>query len=337
MNFRRTAAAAFFAAGSLTMTAQGAGWVMSTIPGAQGLYYYDETGARKTDGWKWIDGDRDSISECYYFDAAGRLVTGQTLPDGNTVDENGCWIVDGKVQTIDDLPDDMPSPGPAAEETAAEETAAIPPASPEEIRAYYADSLIAGDSVIEDFTLYGLYKDPIFADTKFLGVRSYSLHLADRPITAKSPQPLYLGEKRYLWACVKLMGVKRVFLFFGINDVDRGNDTPEQYLKLIDRIKAVAPETEIHILSCTYCVPGSGTANLNSRRIRALNDAMREMARRNGWGYVDLAGPTSDGNGDLRRDFCYDGQHHLNRAGFQVWSRVLQDYASAELAKQAGN
>lgn len=52
-----------------------------------------------SNGWKWIDGNQDGVSECYYFDTDGWLLTATTTPDGYSVDTNGAWIVDGVVQT----------------------------------------------------------------------------------------------------------------------------------------------------------------------------------------------------------------------------------------------
>lgn len=49
--------------------------------------------------WAWLDGNQDGISECYYFDGDGYLVTGTTTPDGCTVNAQGAWVADGVVQT----------------------------------------------------------------------------------------------------------------------------------------------------------------------------------------------------------------------------------------------
>ena len=65
-----------------------------------GRWWYDnEDGTWASSGWKWIDGNSDGTAECYYFDAAGWLLTGTVTPDLCTVDANGAWVVDGVVQT----------------------------------------------------------------------------------------------------------------------------------------------------------------------------------------------------------------------------------------------
>ena len=49
--------------------------------------------------WAWLDGNRDGIAECYYFDNMNHLAVDTTTPDGYQVDKTGAWIVDGVVQT----------------------------------------------------------------------------------------------------------------------------------------------------------------------------------------------------------------------------------------------
>lgn len=49
--------------------------------------------------WYWIK-DQDGVTRCYYFDHDGWLQTGKSI-DGNTVDANGRWVVNGKVQEAD--------------------------------------------------------------------------------------------------------------------------------------------------------------------------------------------------------------------------------------------
>ena len=69
-------------------------------------YRDDSTGQYYASGWKWIDSNGDGLSESYYFDIGGRLLTNTTTPDNYKVNENGAWIVDGTVQTknVDEQP-----------------------------------------------------------------------------------------------------------------------------------------------------------------------------------------------------------------------------------------
>ena len=52
---------------AMPWTAAAAEWKMSN-----GRWWYSLDGGRyPVNGWMWIDGDRDGIAECYYFDGAG--------------------------------------------------------------------------------------------------------------------------------------------------------------------------------------------------------------------------------------------------------------------------
>lgn len=64
-----------------------------------GWWYQNDDGNYTTSNWQWIDGNKDGISECYYFDSNGYCLMNTTTPDGNTVDGNGAWVVNGVVQT----------------------------------------------------------------------------------------------------------------------------------------------------------------------------------------------------------------------------------------------
>lgn len=63
-------------------------------------WYDNEDGTWLNNGWYWLDGDKNGVAECYYFDAEGWLTTASIVTPGDyTVDENGAWTVDGVVQT----------------------------------------------------------------------------------------------------------------------------------------------------------------------------------------------------------------------------------------------
>lgn len=64
-----------------------------------GWWYLNDDGSYPTNTWQWIDGNNDGVSECYYFDESGYLLTDTTSPDGYQVDTNGAWIENGIVKT----------------------------------------------------------------------------------------------------------------------------------------------------------------------------------------------------------------------------------------------
>ena len=62
-------AAAFTAAFSMNAYADGH-WEQN----ASGYWWQEDNGTYLKNGWKWLDGNRDGVAECYYFDANGYMV-----------------------------------------------------------------------------------------------------------------------------------------------------------------------------------------------------------------------------------------------------------------------
>lgn len=126
---------------------------------------------------------------------------------------------------------------------------------------------------------------------------------------------------------------KRVFLFFGLNDMNMGTleDTCALYAQVIANIKGTCPDAEIHLMSMTYTLRGKGKGNLTNPNIRRFNEMLKQMARDNGWGFVDIANPLADANGDLLPAYCSDHYVHQTNAAYDVWSVVLRDYARSQL------
>lgn len=93
------APAALAVMAAMSMSAFGGTWRQGAAPN-EALWWYDyDNGNYASNGWYWIDGNRDSIAECYYFDPSGWMLAGTTTPDGYTVDASGAWTVNGIVQT----------------------------------------------------------------------------------------------------------------------------------------------------------------------------------------------------------------------------------------------
>lgn len=64
-------------------------------------YFLNDSGAMLSNGWNWIDGNKDGIAECYYLQADGSMMSGGVTPDGFYVNEGGAWMENGIVQSKD--------------------------------------------------------------------------------------------------------------------------------------------------------------------------------------------------------------------------------------------
>lgn len=67
-----------------------------------GYWYQEDDGTYPVSEWKWIDGNGDGISECYYFDGAGYMAS-DTWIEGSRVNQDGAWVVNGQVQVQKDF------------------------------------------------------------------------------------------------------------------------------------------------------------------------------------------------------------------------------------------
>ena len=223
------------------------------------------------------------------------------------------------------------------EETTTTETdaeLAIGDISEEEIDAYFNNSVFVGDSIMLGFRNYCMKeKDSFLNNIQFLAAGSFSVTNALWDVTEKSVHPVYKGQKRQIWESISMMETPRVFLFFGMNDLNISGleGTCEKYKELISNIKEKSPDVEIHIISMTYTLKDAGKGKLKNDTIREFNELLKAMASENGWGYLDMATPLSDENGDLAEQYCSDGYVHQSRAAYDVWTTVIRNYARAQL------
>lgn len=79
---------------ALSFTSLAASWQQDET----GWWYQNDDGTYPTNSWQWVDGNNDGISECFYFDPNGYIVT-NTEVEGSTINSDGAWVVDGIVQT----------------------------------------------------------------------------------------------------------------------------------------------------------------------------------------------------------------------------------------------
>ena len=81
-------------AASMGMTAFAGQWVQNTT----GWWWQEDNGSYPVSQWKWLDGNKDGIYECYAFDSNGYMYANATTPDGYTVNADGAWTIGNSVQ-----------------------------------------------------------------------------------------------------------------------------------------------------------------------------------------------------------------------------------------------
>lgn len=92
---RRYAAGILFGlfAGANVLSAAAGTWQMNLF--GDGIWTYQDTSEVQENGWKWIDGNKDGIFECYY-QKDKKMVAGTSV-DGYQVNGDGQWTQNGAV------------------------------------------------------------------------------------------------------------------------------------------------------------------------------------------------------------------------------------------------
>lgn len=85
-------------AGSLSVLFSFASFAGEWKQDTTGWWWQNDDGSYPTSQWQWIDGNKDGVSECYYFDSNGYMMVNAEV-EGSTVNSDGAWTVDGVVQT----------------------------------------------------------------------------------------------------------------------------------------------------------------------------------------------------------------------------------------------
>ena len=80
---------------SISSTAFAASWQKNDT----GWWWQEDNGSYPTNTWQWIDGNKDGVAECYYFNESGYCVLNTTTSDGYSVNEDGAWVADGVIQS----------------------------------------------------------------------------------------------------------------------------------------------------------------------------------------------------------------------------------------------
>ena len=208
---------------------------------------------------------------------------------------------------------------------------------------YFKNSVIVGDSVMLGFKTYVGQKRSSNTDfmstLKFHVAGSYGVHNALSAVSSKSVHPLYEGVQTPIEDAVQKMGVERVFILFGLNDVGLYSDgsgpqqTFEKYKTLLSKIKEKSPNVEIVIISATYLYEDwdRQMVKLTSNHLRQLNQLMLEYCTANNIDYIDVATALADGKGYLQPKYCSDEECHLTYEAYDVWVNIFRAYAASKL------
>lgn len=210
-----------------------------------------------------------------------------------------------------------------------------------EAEAWFADAVFVGDSIMLGWKNYNnshLDANPaFFGPTHFLCEGSYGAGHALEPVSANSLHPLYKGEQHLLWDSIEMMGAKKVFICFGLNDVAiyGVEGTANNFSTLCNKILEKTPDAKIYIISSMYLMDDSHQRKLTNENLRILNGLLRKMCSERGFGFVDIASHLVGEDGYLKREYCSDPQSntpcHHTTAAYDIWAQILRSVAARDI------
>ena len=135
----------------------------------------------------------------------------------------------------------------------------------------------------------------------------------------------------------------KIFINIGTNDISDASRSfeavlesmLENYERILTQIKERLPETEVYMMAYypvneTDKVPetewaGEMFANRNNRNLPIANEAVKKLAEKMGYHYIDVNAGLCDERGMLRREFTVEGVH-MYANGYQVVLKNLKPY-----------
>ncbi|GEP96375.1 GDSL-type esterase/lipase family protein [Chitinophaga cymbidii] len=121
----------------------------------------------------------------------------------------------------------------------------------------------------------------------------------------------------------------KIFLLIGVNDLKR--EVPvdviiNNYRRMVNMVKNGSPRTKLYLQSV---LPVNDTIliepfrKVTNANVAKLNEALQQLAKDNGYAYVNLHEPFADEKGQLKRKDTPDGLH-LKIGAYTIWVNYLR-------------
>lgn len=200
---------------------------------------------------------------------------------------------------------------------------------------FYENSVFIGDSITVGFAdYYKNNKDIISVNNiHFLAKEGCSAYIVTSDVALTqfvNYMPIYQDQIQYIEDSISQMpNIEKAFICFGINDLV--SSSPEKYIKdmkkIINQILIKNPELQIYIISIPCIAQDVITGSLSNDSIQIANNLLYKTCKEQQWGFINLIDYLMDQNGSLRSDYCSDNYVHQNYNAYQIWIKVLRNYA----------
>lgn len=182
----------------------------------------------------------------------------------------------------------------------------------------FADAVFIGDSRTE-----GLQINTGLTTARFLSAKGLMVDTALKNNVIK----LKSGSKGTVIDGLKEGTYNRVYVMFGMNELGWPylDVFTSRYEKLIAEIKKVQPNATIYVQSILPVTKEKSDEDsiYNNKNISKFNKAIKDMADKNGYIYLDVASALKDSNSALPSNASSDGVH-LNKEYSQKWLNYLR-------------
>ena len=194
------------------------------------------------------------------------------------------------------------------------------------------DAVFVGDSVtlkLKNYVTLRRRADPsFFGRAKFLVAGNMGSGNALAPLGENSIHPPYNGKKALLEDSAAQMGAKKIFLMLGVNDIaPYGAARAAANLeKLCLRFLEKRPDARIILQSATPMLKSKQLKKLNNESISQYNGRLREICRKRGWDYLDVASVLAGKDGALKPEYCSDPESlglHFTDEACRIWIRYI--------------
>lgn len=197
------------------------------------------------------------------------------------------------------------------------------------------DVEIVDDAFFDDAVFISDSQGLIFYNcVKYAGMLGNAVHLCRNSYSVDSAANnkmllSWRGQDYPIDEAIAKTEANRVFFMLGINDVghygiDQMDQMMENWVIIIDRIRAMTPHVEICIQSLIPVWTGGETEDVNNEVVRAYNQALKELAKEKGCVFIDVAAYFVDSTGGLASPYTHDNFVHTNAAGVDTWVKVLK-------------
>ncbi|MDR1589146.1 MAG: GDSL-type esterase/lipase family protein [Oscillospiraceae bacterium] len=209
--------------------------------------------------------------------------------------------------------------------------------------AYFDSAVFVGDSVMEGLHLHVARRrktEKSLGEAKFL-TTTIGVSVADLVGDIKSGISYsYKGVEKPIADIVVEMGVNRIFLMLGLNDLSQVNpDIPkiiDRYSRLIDLLQTAVPGVDIIVMTNTPKTKTTWLPNYTANRDfgNALIDSfvteVIAMCNSKGIAYIDINAALRDANGALPDEYSSDDFVHINDKGARVIVNALYGFAAGK-------